>query len=318
VFVPAPPHPTLPVVAAVGAVLVLSGSLIVSKAVLDALVTFEWPIALYVVLLALIGYGPSVWWCWWASRRWGTGDVRRDLGAVARWSDLAWGPLVWLVAIVGQLVIGAIVVAFDIPIAGNTEGVEELGADRAYVVSLVITAVVVAPVVEELVFRGVVLRGFRSVVAGPAAVLLQGLLFGVAHVDPVRGAGNVGLVLVLSGVGIVLGGAAYLFRRIGPTVVAHALFNGVVLVVVLTGVASDAGAPDRSPRSAGEHVAVVDQSDVTEPDGGGDAHPSWSPIGRADLPELLQRAGVDDRRVLVPGERLGGDRPLGGGDDPSR
>ena len=62
----------------------------------------------------------------------------------------------------------------------------------------------------------------------------QGALFGLAHVDPARGAGNIGLVLILGGVGVVFGGAAYLLRRIGPTMLAHAIFNGVVMAVVLT------------------------------------------------------------------------------------
>ena len=49
-----------------------------------------------------------------------------------------------------------------------------------------------------------------------------------------RGTGNIGLVLVLGAVGVVFGGAAYLLRRIGPTILAHAIFNGVVMVIVLT------------------------------------------------------------------------------------
>ena len=43
--------------------------------------------------------------------------------------------------------------------------------------------------------------------------------------------------MVLSGVGIAFGAAAVLLRRIGPTIVAHAIFNAAVLVIVLTGVA---------------------------------------------------------------------------------
>jgi membrane protease YdiL (CAAX protease family) len=105
------------------------------------------------------------------------------------------------------------------------------------VVALVISAVVAAPVVEEMVFRGVVMRGLRSI--WPIAVVLpvQGVLFGAAHVDPVRGAGNIGLVIVLSGVGVAFGVGAHLLRRIGPAIVAHAIFNGVVLVILLTGLA---------------------------------------------------------------------------------
>ena len=41
--------------------------------------------------------------------------------------------------------------------------------------------------------------------------------------------------MVLSAVGAALGFGAYLLRRIGPTIVAHAIFNGVVLIIVLTG-----------------------------------------------------------------------------------
>ena len=44
---------------------------------------------------------------------------------------------------------------------------------------------------------------------------------------------------MLSSVGVALGAAAYLTRRIGPTVIAHAIFNGVVMIIVLTGVLDD-------------------------------------------------------------------------------
>ena len=84
-------------------------------------------------------------------------------------------------------------------------------------------------------FRGVVMRGLRARMGAVAAVALQAVFFGSAHFDPVRGAGNLGLVLILSAVGATLGFGAYLLRRIGPTIVAHAIFNGVVLIIVLTG-----------------------------------------------------------------------------------
>ena len=72
-------------------------------------------------------------------------------------------------------------------------------------------------------FRGVVIRGLTSRLPIVAVVVVQGLLFGGAHVDPVRGVGNIGLVLVLSGVGIAFGVAVALLGRIGPSIVAHAI-----------------------------------------------------------------------------------------------
>ena len=66
----------------------------------------------------------------------------------------------WLAAIVVEIVVVVIVEALHIPLVSNTEGIGELDLDRTYVIALLITAVVAAPLVEEMVFRGLVLRGF--------------------------------------------------------------------------------------------------------------------------------------------------------------
>jgi membrane protease YdiL (CAAX protease family) len=317
--------PTLPLVAAVGAMGVLSGSLIVSKYLLDSIVEFGWPVAVYVALLALVGYGPSLWWCRYASRRWGTGSLGTDIGLTPRFADLGWGPVIWLGAIGAQVAVGAVVVALGVPLVGNTEGIEEISADRTYVVSLVITAVIAAPIVEEMVFRGVVMRGLRSRLPIVATIILQGLLFGAAHVDPVRGVGNVGLVLVLGGVGIAFGISVALLGRIGPAMVAHALFNGAVLLIVLSGVAdrlddqSAASVPadvsTLTATSVGEQVGGVDQADFAEAGGEGDAHPAGSALVVVEATDGTQRVGVEDGDVVEVGERLAVDRPSGSVDD---
>ena len=275
---PREPHPTLPLAAGLGALVVLTLSLLASKYVLDLLVDFAWPVAVYVALLAAIGYGPSIAWWWYASGRWGSGNRFADVGMSPRWSDLGWGPVIWLATVVVQTFVGAIVLGFDIPLSNNTDDIGELSADRTYAVAIVIAAVVAAPLVEELVFRGLVLRGLLSKLPVVVAIVLQGVLFGVAHVDPVRGLGNIGLAVILSGVGISLGTATYLLRRIGPTVVAHAIFNGVVMILLLTGIRDRLleDNPDffDDGSAVAEQVAVVDQADVTEPYGGGHPHPS--------------------------------------------
>ncbi len=228
------PHAVLPLRVAVGAVAVLAVSLIAARLLIDALVGFDWSIVVYASISVLVGYGPSVWWCLYAVRRWGTGDARTDLGLRFRWSDLGWGPLVWLTAVLAEIGVAIVVTMLDIPFTSNTEGIGDLDVDRTYVITLLVTAVVAAPIVEEMIFRGLMLRGLLSRMSAWLAVGVQGLLFGAVHVDPVRGMGNIGLALVLSAVGIVFGGAAYLLRRIGPTILAHAIFNAVVMVIVLT------------------------------------------------------------------------------------
>lgn len=226
-------HPVLPIGVALGAVAVLIASLIASRFLLDALVDLEWSIAVYTAIAVLVGYGPSIWWCWYASRRWGTGRPAHDLGLRFRWSDAGWGPIVWISAFAAELAMILLVDLTGIPLIPNTEPIGDLDADRTYVITLLIATVVAAPLVEEAVFRGLMLRGLLSRIAVVPAVAVQGVLFGLAHVDPVRGTGNIGLALVLSAVGVVLGGAAYLLRRLGPVIIAHALFNGFVVLIVL-------------------------------------------------------------------------------------
>jgi membrane protease YdiL (CAAX protease family) len=210
-------------------------SVTASRYLLKAIAGFEWPIAVYVSIVALVGYVPALLWCWHASRRWGTGQFRRDVGLSARWADAGWGPVVWLACLVAQVVVGVIVVVLKIPFTSNVRNVSELNADRGYVVSLLVLAVVAAPIAEEIVFRGVVLRGLLSRHSAVVAVGLQGVLFGLAHFDPVRGTGNLGLILVLSAVGCVLGGAAFLVRRLAPTMIAHAILNAIAMALALSG-----------------------------------------------------------------------------------
>lgn len=316
---PAHVEPTLPVAAAIGAIAVLTTSLVASKYLLDAVVDLGWPVAVYVLLLATVGYGPSVWWCWYASRRWATGRLGPDIGLSPRWADLGWGPLVWLGALGAQVAAASIVIALGLPIASNTDAISDVDVDRTYVVSIVITAVIAAPVVEEMVFRGVVMSGLRSRLHVVAVVILQGVLFGAAHVDPVRGVGNVGLVLVLSSVGIAFGVATALLRRLGPAIVAHALFNGVVLLVVLTGVADriqDRAAflTDGSDVEGVEQVDVVDQADVTEPHREREAVIARpAPLGIEQL-HLGEQAGVEDRDVVELGDRFCSDLLVRRGD----
>lgn len=60
---PKQPHPTLPFQVAVGALLSMALPLVASRFVLRGLVGQRWPIAVYVVLVAVIAYGPPlVFW----------------------------------------------------------------------------------------------------------------------------------------------------------------------------------------------------------------------------------------------------------------
>ena len=104
------------------------------------------------------------------------------------------------------------------------------------VVVLVIAVVVLAPVTEELMFRGLLLRSFMRRMSFWPAALLSSLLFAALHVpqvDTVLGAA------VLAAATAILGVVnCYLVRitgRLAPAMMVHATFNGLaVLLAVAT------------------------------------------------------------------------------------
>jgi uncharacterized protein len=228
------PHPELPFPFVIGAIPILVASLITSNELLDALVDRDWNVVVYMALAVVIGYGPSVAWMWFASKRWGTGHVFSDLGVRFRPVDLGWGPLVWLGCVVGAGVVVAIIRALDVPFRGNldTEG-GGFDRDNTTIVAVVVAAVVCAPVVEEALFRGAVMRGLLSRIHAVPAIAIQAVLFGAAHVQPAFGRENVGLVITLSVLGAGFGVGTYLTRRLAPAMIAHAIWNGIAIIVLL-------------------------------------------------------------------------------------
>jgi hypothetical protein len=102
---------------------------------------------------------------------------------------------------------------------------QETGAahtDVALVVLLIVIAVG-APLVEELFFRGLLLRSLSGWLGPVVGIIGSGLLFGLAHFEPIQFAG-------LAAFGIVLALVAWRLRRLGPTIAAHMSFNAVAVV----------------------------------------------------------------------------------------
>lgn len=96
----------------------------------------------------------------------------------------------------------------------------------ASVVVVVVFLGVGAPLVEELFFRGLLLRSLAAWVSAVPAVLISGLLFALAHFEALQFAG-------LAAFGVVLGALAWRTRRLGPSVAAHMAFNVVAVLTVV-------------------------------------------------------------------------------------
>lgn len=232
---PRPPHPTFPPIVSVVALVLVAAPLVASRTITDRLDRADLPLPGFVAIAVLATYGPALVWWLLASGWFGTGHRRRDVGVIARVPDLWWGLLTWLTCLAAQVAMALVVVGLGIPFRSNVENLGGSDVDVQYAVTLIVLTVVVAPLAEEIIFRGLVMRGLLRVMSPGWAIALQAVLFGAAHIDPERGAGNVGLVLVLSSVGAVLGGAAYLHRRLTSSMIAHAIINGVAVAIALWG-----------------------------------------------------------------------------------
>jgi membrane protease YdiL (CAAX protease family) len=102
--------------------------------------------------------------------------------------------------------------------------------DTASFVVISVLVCVGSPVVEELFFRGLLLRGLLGRLGhlGPRlapalSVVITGLVFGLAHFEALQ-------FLGLAGFGMVLAYVAYRTGRLGPTIVAHAAFNTTTII----------------------------------------------------------------------------------------
>ena len=222
----------LPVRTGAWVFLTLVVSLVASRVSIDALIGSNLPIVVLAAIGAIVGYGPPLVVALRMTKR--PGESRLWITGRWRTTDIGWGLLTWLACVAGQIVAALVVFGANIPFTGNVDDLDSGEIPRDYLLAILVIGVVVAPVVEEILFRGVVLRSLTSCGSRWTAIPIQGILFGVVHVDPVRGAGNLGLVIVLSTVGVVLGASMWWLGRIWPAMIAHAILNSVALVIALS------------------------------------------------------------------------------------
>ena len=101
--------------------------------------------------------------------------------------------------------------------------------DRAQglgIVLLVLLTVVGAPIVEELFFRGLLLRSLERRMRPVLAIGAAAVLFGLAHFQVLQ-------FLALVIFGAIAGVLAHRAQRLGPAIWAHVAFNATTVIVLL-------------------------------------------------------------------------------------
>jgi membrane protease YdiL (CAAX protease family) len=172
---------------------------------------------------------------WLASRTQGTGHFFRDLGVRFRLIDLVG----IAIGVGGQILVAIMYAPFQHDIKNFNGPSQRLtGASHgAGFVVIAIATVLLAPAMEELFFRGLLLKALVRLftklgAAGGAriagvilAVIVDGLLFGLAHGEWIQLAG-------LATFGAILAAVSYRTGRLGMNMVAHASFNLVAIIAI--------------------------------------------------------------------------------------
>lgn len=165
------------------------------------------------------GFGMKIDWRW--------GFTRADIGL-----GLLLGLIAQVAAYFVSLGVSALVDLENESDADNTQILTDAeGSPWLWV--MVAVVIIGAPLSEEVLFRGLVLRAFEKRAGKIIAVLGSTILFTVVHFT---GAGADGTLVLLSSIGVVglvLGIAAIVFDRLGPGIIAHMAFNTVGTAVAL-------------------------------------------------------------------------------------
>jgi len=152
------------------------------------------------------------------------GFKRQDLGLTMRWG--VGGGLILFVMVLGAgIIIQLLQPSF--PPQPFEEVLRQVNTGKELLVMLLVGSVL-APLVEEVYFRGMVYPVLRQYVGVTWGLIISGILFGLMHWDPWRT-----VPLALGGMAL-----AYIYERsrtIYAPWMAHGVWNGIMAVIVYLG-----------------------------------------------------------------------------------
>jgi membrane protease YdiL (CAAX protease family) len=173
--------------------------------------------------LALLGqFGSYVGGLVWVSRHKGRGTLRADFGWTVHWRDW-WYLLVGVGLELGLSVLVLVLVRLADERQGVVEQLDESHGLKLAVFAL--AAALVAPVCEELLFRGLLLRSLARRVPTEWAVGLSALVFALVHPLLTPTLGTLAVVPALFAFGAVSGVMALRTGDLSRSMFLHVGFN---------------------------------------------------------------------------------------------
>lgn len=161
-----------------------------------------------------------------AIRRYSAGWGMLGLRSFSVWRAVAWAVGGWVALRAFLLVYGLIlqgVFKYTVPLDRRVPRI--FGTTRIGMAMAITVAVLVAPVAEEIIFRGFVYGALRKALGVWPGIAASGAVFALAHLQPV-------LFVPILAIGMAL---AYLYERtksLGASMTLHALNNLVSVITV--------------------------------------------------------------------------------------
>ena len=194
---------------------------------------------LALVLSYAVVWIPLILACFFACFLFGTRSLKRDIGLRFSWLDIFFGIGIGLLA---RSVASIVEIAYYGRMNGLGVTFGEIVYDGWWVFGALLAPIFIAPFIEEVFFRGLVLgttlrlssRAMKMPNALIASVLVSAVSFTALHLAEVTNI-TAALVLGLSTLIFGLGSAtlAAATGRIGGSIVAHVTFNGSLVLAAL-------------------------------------------------------------------------------------
>jgi membrane protease YdiL (CAAX protease family) len=144
------------------------------------------------------------------------------------------GPAVYVgVAVVATVIIGIVLSAASGQDAVTPDQIDAASLSRAGQILTVIVAVIVAPITEEFLFRGIVFRAIRDRRGFWVGAIVSSLVFGLVHFVPAPWQDTVLLQAVMVCTGLALASIYEWRGNLLTPIVTHMAFNAVGVTLIL-------------------------------------------------------------------------------------
>jgi len=204
------------IVGGIAAALVTTGTKLTATSIVVSIVAQEATIIAYLV---------------WASRAKGLGSLERDFGLVVHPGDAG-----WFFGGVGIQVLGFAPIALLSAVYGHEAQQDVVKAIKhasgPMILLVVLSVGVLAPVTEELLFRGVLLRALLRRFSPDQAVFLSAVVFGVVHVLGDPSVGSLIALPMIIVLGVVSGYQAVKTGNLSRSIMLHMGFTALTVVLL--------------------------------------------------------------------------------------